>query len=118
RDCLHRVAQGFTFRHRRALGADVDHVRREPLTGDFEGGSGSGGVFEEKVDHSTPPERRQFLDRAFLYQRHLFGEVQDLGGLSSIKISCGQQMAHQASLPAGSLPCSMLTWFTPSISAS
>mgnify|MGYP003694393315 CR=1 FL=1 len=40
------------------------------------------------------------------------------GDLSSIKISSGQQVAHQISPRTGSLPCSMLTWSIPSISAS
>ena len=75
----HGVPQRLALGHRRALGADVDHVGGEPLAGELERGAGPGGVLEEQVDHRPAAQCRQLLDRPALDLGHLLGQVEDLG---------------------------------------
>ena len=95
RDGQHGVPQRLALGDRGPLGADVDHVRRQPLAGQLEGGPGPGRVLEEQVDHRTSAQRRQLLHRAALDQGHLLGQVDDLGDLRLVQVGRGQQVVHQ-----------------------
>ncbi len=62
-DVVRRVAQGLPLRLRRTGGAEVDHVRREPLGGDLEGDAGAGRRLEEEIHHRLAAQGRHLLDR-------------------------------------------------------
>ncbi|MNY28670.1 hypothetical protein D3C86_1626580 [compost metagenome] len=55
------VEQGFALARRRRGHVEGDHVRREPLGRQFEGGAGAGRVLEEHVAHGLAAQQRDFL---------------------------------------------------------
>ena len=120
-DGQHGVAQRLALGHRGALGADVDHVGRQPLAGDLEGRAGPGGVLEEQVDDRAPAQCRQLLHRPALDQRPSPRRGRGCPAICiEVQVGGGQQVAHQL-LPAGSRGIPGRRWSprsTPSTSSS
>ena len=65
REIVDRVEQGFALGRGRGRDVEVDHVRRQALGGDFEGGAGAGRVLEEQVEHALAAKQRHLLYLAF-----------------------------------------------------
>ncbi|MNI77219.1 hypothetical protein D3C73_1334980 [compost metagenome] len=80
------VEQGFALACRRCRHVEGDHVRREALGRQFEGGTGTGGVLEEHVAHGLAAQQRDFLHRPGTDFEERVGSVEDFR----------QQLAAQA----------------------
>jgi hypothetical protein len=55
------VEQGFALAGRRGRHVQADHVGRQALGRQFEGGAGAGGVLEEHVAHGLAAQQRDFF---------------------------------------------------------
>ena len=80
------VEQGFPLARRRCRHVQGDHVRRQALGRQFEGGAGAGGVLEEYVAHGLAAQQRDFLHRPGADFQERVGGVEDFR----------QQLAAQA----------------------
>ncbi|MNY17764.1 hypothetical protein D3C86_1511040 [compost metagenome] len=72
-----RVEQGFALARRRCRHVEGDHVRRQPLGRQFEGGAGAGGVLEKHVAHGFAAQQRDFLHRPGADFEEGVGSVED-----------------------------------------
>ena len=89
----------------------IDHPRRAtlPAISNEDRGCGWSRTSENKLTTVRPRSAGNFFDGTPLYRTTSPPQGQDLGDLIPIKISCGEQMAHQAPLRSGPLPGSMVT---------
>ncbi len=71
------VEQGFALACRRRRHVQGDHVSRQPLGRQFEGGAGAGGVLEEHVAHGLAAQQRDFLHRPGAHFEERVGGVED-----------------------------------------
>ena len=92
-------------------GADVqvDHVGRQALGGDLEGGAGARGVLEEQVEDRLAAQQRDLLHLALGHADEGFGGVEDvrehlarqaLDGeevVQSLRVDLGELRVHAAS---------------------
>jgi hypothetical protein len=81
---VHRVQQGFAFGLRGAVDAQVDHVRRQALGGNFKSSAGTSAGFEEQIENCFAAQQRNFLDFAVSQGNEGFGSIEnmpeDIGG--------------------------------------
>src|SRR6516162_8454775 len=59
---LRRIYQGLALRNTTGRSRDIDDVRGEPFTRNFERGSSARRGFEEEIDYGLSPKGRYFLD--------------------------------------------------------
>jgi hypothetical protein len=71
------VEQGFALAGRRGRHVQGDHVGRQALGRQFEGGAGAGGVLEEHVAHGLAAQQRDLLHRAGTDFEERVGGVED-----------------------------------------
>jgi hypothetical protein len=56
------IEQGFALARRRLVDVEIDHIGRQALGGDLEGGAGARRVLEEQVEDALAAQQRHFLD--------------------------------------------------------
>jgi hypothetical protein len=98
REVGHRVQQGLALALRRGVDVQVDHIRRQPLGGDLEGGAGAGGVLEEDVEDGLAPQQGHLLHvpLGFRHRDEGGGGVQDLGQYPGRQAFQGEEVAQAA----------------------
>jgi len=73
-----RVEQRFALRRGRRADVQVDHVGRQPLGGDLEGGARARRALEEQVEHRLAAQQRHLLDVAVGHADEGGGRVEDV----------------------------------------
>ncbi|MPM92395.1 hypothetical protein SDC9_139530 [bioreactor metagenome] len=74
-----RVQQRFTLAGRAARDVQVEHVRRQPLGRNLEGGAGTRAVLEEQIEHALAAQQRHLLDFTVVDADEVAGRVENLG---------------------------------------
>ncbi len=90
------VEQGFALARGRGRHVQRDHVRRQPLGRQFEGGAGTGGVLEEHVAHGLAAQQRDFLHRPGANFEEGVGGIEDLGQQLAAQTVKRQEVAQLA----------------------
>ncbi|CFP64619.1 Uncharacterised protein [Bordetella pertussis] len=90
------IEQGFALGRGRGGDVQVDHVGRQALGGDLEGGARAGGVLEEQVEHAFAVQQGQ-LGEFLSGRRHEGGgQVEDLLDDAARQAFGGQQVDQLA----------------------
>jgi hypothetical protein len=87
-----RVHERLALLNRRGAGGEVQRVGREPLFGDFKGGTRPGGVLEEEIHHELSAKRGNLLEGALGDQGHLLGRVENLGDVLGREVFDAEQV--------------------------
>ncbi len=99
---VHRLEIADRVEHGLALGGaggrhrDVDHVRRQTLGGDLEGGAGAGAGLEEQIDDGLAAQQRDLFDLALAEADERLGGIEDVGERLAGQSFNGQQVPQPA----------------------
>ena len=79
REIVYGVQQGFALAGRAARDVQVEHVGRQALGRNLEGGARARAVLEEQIEHTLAAQQRHLLDFAVVDADEVAGRVEDLG---------------------------------------
>jgi hypothetical protein len=95
-DVAQSVEQAFALGRGRGGDVEVQHIGRQSLGRQFEGGASSGAGLEEQVDHGLAVQGRQLFDSSFGHAAQRFGGVEDLRQMAAGQPFHGQEMQQPA----------------------
>src|SRR5690554_2398693 len=87
-----RVRQGFTLGGGRSGNVQVEHVRRQPFAGQFEGASGAGTGLKKQIDDRATSQQRDLLDAALAHFDERVGRVQNVCEQFAVQAVQGKKM--------------------------
>ena len=79
REIVDGVQQGLALAGRAARNVQVEHVGRQALGRNLEGGAGTRAVLEEEIEHALAAQQRHLLDFTVVDADEVAGRVENLG---------------------------------------